>query len=107
MKNLKRVFSAVVLCVMMLVALPAMAKSVKASIEPTKLTCEYQQSPLLDIQNPRFAWINANPTQRKGAAQTVYRVRVALSADGFDNPVWDSGKVESSVSPDRCEITAV
>ena len=98
MKNLKRVFSAVVLCVMMLVALPAMAKSVKASIEPTKLTCEYQQSPLLDIQNPRFAWINANPTQRKGAAQTAYRVRVALSADGFDNPVWDSGKVESDDS---------
>ena len=98
MKNLKRVFTAIVLCAMMMAAMPSLAKNIKASIEPTKLTCEYQQSPLLDIQNPRFAWINANPTQRKGAAQTAYRVRVALSADGFESPVWDSGKVESDDS---------
>lgn len=69
-----------------------------SAITPSKLTCEYASNPLLDIQQPRLAWINQNPTMMRGAAQTAYRVRVATSPDGFDKPYWDSGKVSSSES---------
>ena len=98
MKNLKNLLAVVLLCAMALTSFQVEAKGGKPSIQPADLTCEYQATPLLDIQNPRFAWINANPASRKGAAQTAYRIRVADSADGFDNPVWDSGKVESDDS---------
>ena len=69
-----------------------------ASISPSKLTCEYATNPLLDIQNPRLAWVNQNPRMKQGVAQSAYRVRVATSPDGFDKPYWDSGKVCSSES---------
>ncbi len=98
MKNLKNLLAVVLLCAMALTSFQVEAKGGKPSIQPADLTCEYQATPLLDIQNPRFAWINANPASRKGAAQTAYRIRVADSADGFDNPVWDSGKVKSDDS---------
>jgi alpha-L-rhamnosidase len=98
MKNLKSLLAVVLLCAMALTSLQVEAKGSKPSIQPTDLTCEYQATPLLDIQNPRFAWVNTNIASRNGAAQTAYRIRVADSADGFDNPVWDSGKVESDDS---------
>ncbi|MBR4995692.1 MAG: alpha-L-rhamnosidase N-terminal domain-containing protein [Alistipes sp.] len=83
---------------MLMPSVQGFAKGKRATINPVSLTCEYESSPLLDIQNPRFAWVNENMAKRNGAAQSAYRIRVAESADGFDNPVWDTDKVESDNS---------
>ncbi len=92
MKNLK------LLLAIFVVAMSFAGCSVGSSIKPEQLTCEYAADPLIDIENPRFAWINANPAKRNGAAQSAYRIRVATSPDGFENPVWDTGVVESAES---------
>ena len=92
MKNLK------LLLAIFVVAMSFAGCSVGSSIKPEQLTCEYAADPLIDIENPRFAWINANPAKRDGAAQSAYRIRVATSPDGFENPVWDTGVVESAES---------
>ena len=60
--------------VLLVCAVPAFAKGRRATIEPVSLTCEYEASPLLDIQNPRLSWVNKNAKMRKGAAQSAYRV---------------------------------
>lgn len=69
-----------------------------ATIIPARLTCEYAAEPLIDVARPRLAWVDRNPSGRRGAAQTAYRIRVAASPEGFDSPVWDTGRVESSES---------
>ena len=69
-----------------------------ATITPAALTCEYAADPVIDIQNPRFSWINENTARLQGAAQTAYRIRVATSPDDFSAPVWDTGKVRSAES---------
>ncbi|MBQ5395646.1 MAG: alpha-L-rhamnosidase N-terminal domain-containing protein, partial [Alistipes sp.] len=69
-----------------------------STITPTQLTCEYDTDPVIDIQNPRFTWVNQNTAQKQGAAQTAYRIRVATSPDDFSLTVWDTGKVHSSGS---------
>ena len=97
MTLLKRLFAFVAMCTLA-GGFAVASAATKSTISPSKLTCEYESSPLLDIQNPRLAWINQNPSMKQGAAQTAYRVRVATSADGFDKPYWDSGKVISSES---------
>ena len=91
MKNLKR-------CLFAIVAIVSFAACNRASIEPVQLTCEYSADALIDMQNPRLAWINSNAGDRNGAAQSAYRIRVATSPDGFENPVWDTGVVESAES---------
>ncbi|MBR7096251.1 MAG: hypothetical protein IKC78_00595, partial [Alistipes sp.] len=91
-------FLAVALASFALVAQSEAMAAAGASIKPVTLTCEYAANPLLDIQNPHLAWVNQNPAMTQGAAQTAYRVRVATSADGFNKPYWDSGKVSSSES---------
>ena len=91
MKLLKQLLLAAAL----VVAIPAVADV--ANIVPSALTCEYESSPVLDIQNPRLSWVNLNPTQRQGAAQSAYRIRVATSPD-FKEVVWDTGKELSSES---------
>ena len=70
----------------------------QSSIRAVDLRCEYAADPIIDIAAPRLMWINENLAQARGVAQTAYRVRVATSPDGFDNPVWDSGKVLSAES---------
>ena len=70
----------------------------ESSITPERLTCEYAADPLIDVSQPRLAGINMNGRDVRGAAQTAYRIRVALSETGFDSAVWDSGRVESSES---------
>jgi hypothetical protein len=102
MNILKRAF-AVVLAGAMVVGQCSVMAAAKSTIAPTKLTCEYDSTPLIDIQRPRLAWINLNEQLRQGAAQTAYRVRVATSPDGFDKPYWDSGKVYSSESAFTCQ----
>ena len=89
---------ALLVCAVAVATMPSFARSRSATIEPVSLTCEYEASPLLDIQNPRLSWVNKNAKMRKGAAQTAYRVRVAESPDGFDAPLWDTGKVASDDS---------
>ncbi len=69
-----------------------------ATISPAELRCEYEKSPLLERQNPRLQWINLNPKLKQGARQTAYRIRVATTPEGFNDAVWDTGKVYSSQS---------
>ncbi len=97
MNIFSRAFAVVLACAMVVGQHSAMAAA-KSTITPSKLTCEYDSSPIIDILTPRLAWVNENPRMKQGAAQTAYRVRVATSADGFDKPFWDSGKVYSSES---------
>lgn len=90
---------AVSLVAMLSYGVPARAEARdEGSIAPVSLTCEYAADPLIDVEQPRLAWINSNVKNTRGAAQTAYRIRVALTADGFDSPVWDSGRVGSAQS---------
>lgn len=86
------------LAVMLLMAWTASASYAKSTIVPERLTCEYSPEAVIDIQNPRLSWVNANPGQVEGAAQTAYRIRVSLSPDNFRKPLWDTGKVSSDES---------
>lgn len=68
--------------------------------QPTALECESLDHPLgVDTQQPRLSWKLQD--DRRGAAQTAYRVLVADSlamlAKGVGN-VWDSGRVVSNQS---------
>ena len=96
MKNFK-LFSLALVFAMSLSFLSAEAKT-QSSIRAVDLRCEYAADPLIDIAAPRLSWINSNLSQARGVEQTAYRVRVATSPEGFDNPVWDSGKVLSKES---------
>ena len=96
MKNFK-LFSLALIFAMSLSFLSAKAKT-QSSIRAVDLRCEYAADPLIDIAAPRLSWINSNLSQARGVEQTAYRVRVATSPEGFDNPVWDSGKVLSKES---------
>lgn len=66
-------------------------------ITPDKLTCEYLQNPsVVDVLQPRLAWINIARDDERGQTQTAWQIRVATSKTGLENPdLWDSGKVES------------
>lgn len=90
-----RFFKQLILFLLLLQLMPAAASA--ANILPSALTCEYESSPVLDIQNPRLSWINLNPAREQGAAQSAYRIRVATTPD-FSSTVWDTGKVLSSES---------
>ena len=85
---------------MLAIGLPTQAaRHGNSSIYPTHLTCEYGSDPLIDIEQPRLAWINSLETDRCGAAQSAYRIRVALAPDLLEtDPIWDSKRVESSES---------
>jgi alpha-L-rhamnosidase len=69
-------------------------------INPTKLTCEYLESPaVVDVQQPRLAWINIADKGDRGQVQTAYQIKVASSKDKLGNPdLWDSQRVLSSES---------
>lgn len=71
-----------------------------ADITPVKLTCEYMKGPVLvDLQQPRLAWVNVADKGERGQRQTAYQIRVATSFDKLRTPdLWDSGKVESDQS---------
>jgi alpha-L-rhamnosidase len=62
------------------------------------LRCEYLVAPLgLDERMPRLSWTIAS--DRRGASQTAYRVRVSSSAEKLtrdEGDLWDSGRVESN-----------
>jgi alpha-L-rhamnosidase len=69
-------------------------------ISPTKLTCEYMENPaVVDVQQPRLAWINIADEGERGQSQTAYQIKVASSKDKLSNPdLWDSQRVVSNES---------
>lgn len=69
-------------------------------ISPTKLTCEYMENPaVVDVQQPRLAWINAADEGERGQSQTAYQIKVASSKDKLRTPdLWDSQRVVSNKS---------
>ena len=70
----------------------------KSMTSVTSLRTEYLVDPLgIDETQPRLSWRLA--TDRRGACQLAYRIRVASSPEGLDQPDrWDSGRVESDRS---------
>jgi len=61
----------------------------------TDLRCEYAINPLgIDVAEPRLSWKLV--TDRRGAAQSAYRVTVGTVPGAGD--LWDSGRVESDQS---------
>ncbi len=71
-----------------------------AKIQPTSLTCEYLTNPaVVDVLQPRLAWINKAGENERGQLQTAYQIRVATSKEKLERPdLWDSGKTESAGS---------
>lgn len=72
-----------------------------ASLTPTNLQVEYQQSPLaLGTTTPRFSWqIEALDSSAKGLKQTAYELQIASSTDLLEKPdLWATGKVASSAT---------
>ena len=69
-------------------------------INPTKLTCEYLQSPsVVDVVRPRLAWINIAGENERGQRQTAWQIRVATSEKKLGKAgLWDSQKVISEQS---------
>jgi alpha-L-rhamnosidase len=69
-----------------------------ADLRVTRLRCEYLVEPLgIDEVAPRLGW--QLETDRRGARQTHYRVRVASSFEKLNRGEadrWDSGRIESS-----------
>ena len=63
-----------------------------------KLECDSLLTPLgLDDLHPRFSW--QMQSGRMGAAQTAYRITVALTPGKVqDGAVWDSGRISSNES---------
>ena len=68
-----------------------------ATISPSQLTCEYLSDPsVVDISNPRLAWINKSSNNDRGQRQTAYQIRVASTEGLLTAPdLWDSEKVMS------------
>jgi alpha-L-rhamnosidase len=68
-----------------------------SDLQVAKLTNEYRQHWLgTDVRKPRFSW--HIQSDRRGTLQTAYRLQVAVEATGFNELLWDSGKVESAQS---------
>ncbi len=72
----------------------------EAKIYPTQLTCEYLNNPaVVDVPQPRLAWINVADERERGQVQTAFQIRVATTKNLLSNPdLWDSKKVESMAS---------
>lgn len=69
-------------------------------ITPTKLTCEYLQNPsVVDVVQPRLAWVNQAEKGERGQTQTAWQIRVASSEERLEQPdLWDSQKVTNEQS---------
>jgi len=64
------------------------------------LRCEYAENPLgIDVHRPRLSW--KIRSDKRGAAQAAYQVRVAVTREALENGtgiLWDTGKVNSDQS---------
>ncbi len=71
-----------------------------AALTPTSLTCEYLHNPpVVDVLQPRLAWVNVAEPGERGQQQTAWQVRVASSVFRLASPdLWDSGKQVSKQS---------
>ncbi len=71
-----------------------------AKITPVKLTCEYLENPaVVDVSQPRLAWINIADEGERGQKQTAWQVRVASSEKQLNNPdLWAGNKVAGDQS---------
>lgn len=69
-------------------------------LKPISLTCEYIENPsVVDVRQPRLAWINDARKGARGQKQTAYQVRVASTETLLENPdLWDGKKVDSEQS---------
>ncbi len=69
-------------------------------IAPSKLTCEYIQNPaVVDVAQPRLAWINLADREERGQMQTAWQIRVATAESKLVKPdLWDSQKVSGEQS---------
>jgi alpha-L-rhamnosidase len=71
-----------------------------ASPRPVDLKCEYAERPLgIDILQPRLSW--RLEAMERGVRQTAYQILVGtdpICLDGGRADLWDSGKVQGSVS---------
>ena len=67
------------------------------AVEPVRLRCEYLENPRgIDRTTPRLSW--QVRSDRRGAEQVAYRVKVATTAEKLANAeadLWDSGRVHS------------
>ncbi|MBN1481419.1 hypothetical protein EH223_03540 [candidate division KSB1 bacterium] len=75
-------------------------RNTPAKLTPTQLTCEYLENPsVVDVVQPRLAWINLTEPGERGQKQTAWQVQVATSPEKLAEPdLWDSQKVESDQS---------
>jgi len=65
-------------------------------LEAVSLRTEYLENPLgLDVKKPRLSW--KLRSDGRNVMQNAYQVQVSRS-ESFTDVIWDSGKVESSVS---------
>jgi len=71
-----------------------------ASIKPVSLTCEYLVNPnVVDVDQPRLAWINVAEPGERGQKQTAWQIRVATSKEKLENAdLWDSEKIDGNES---------
>jgi alpha-L-rhamnosidase len=71
-----------------------------AKISPSKLTCEYLTDPsVVDVSQPRLAWINLAEKGERGQFQTAFQIRAATDQSKLENPdLWDSQKVDGDQS---------
>jgi alpha-L-rhamnosidase len=69
-------------------------------LPPVRLTCEYIENPsVVDVPEPRLAWINLAIEGERGQRQSAYQVRVASTRELLEQPdLWDSKKVVSDQS---------
>lgn len=83
-------------------AIPATAAATGADIVPRKLTCEYRTDPsVVDAEHPRLSWINEAVSDRRGASQKAWQIRVASSEERLlsgEADLWDSRKVKDDRS---------
>ncbi|MEO8472717.1 MAG: family 78 glycoside hydrolase catalytic domain [Chryseolinea sp.] len=79
---------------LLLIFMFAAAHAQTGSLIPESLTCEYMSSPsVVDVLQPRLAWINRATSRKRGQKQTAWQVQVSSSESGLSNPdLWDSGK---------------
>lgn len=73
----------------------AAAQSTVSTVKLTALRCEYLVDPdNIESESPRLSW--RLESERRGAAQTAWQVRVASSAEKLargEADLWDSGRV--------------
>jgi len=77
-------------------------------ISPQRLTCEYVNNPtVVDVLQPRLAWVNSASVEDRGQIQTAYQIRAASEKTKLESPdLWNSGKVLSSKS-NRIEYNGI